>query len=157
MSSCVCTESGAITFKKFHLEAKEPKRLTGDSVGYDLFALENSILPSGTVTKIRTGIGFILCPFHFEFYPQIYDKSSIFTKEGVIVLKGVIDPGYRGEILCSFFNHTGNDVIFSKHQSIAQVVFIKVECPKLIEVKEVMHNTERGSRGFGEVTRSCAD
>ena len=154
MNKCICIEPNCIYFKKLHPEAKEPMRLTSDSVGYDLFALEDCIIPSRTVTKVRTGISICLCPLHYEFYPQIYDKSSIFSNESVFVLKGVLDPGYRGEVKCVFMNYSNKDVYFLKHQSIAQIVFTKVSCPKLIEMESCIDKTERGERGFGEVTKA---
>ena len=145
--------SDVVFFKKIHSDAKEPVRLTSDSVGYDIFSLENVTLTSGAVTKVRTGITFCICPVHFDYYPQIYDKSSVFSK-GIVVLKGVVDPGYRGEIECLFMNFTNENQRFIQYQPIAQIIFVKMICPILKEINTDNLNTERGARGFGEVTRN---
>lgn len=162
-SNCMCScyplreknPSPAIYFEKVHPDAKTPIRITHDSVGYDLFALENSVILPGSVTSLRTGITLHLCPLHYEFYPQIYDKSSVFKDKNIILLNGVIDPGYRGEIKCLFRNFSEEKIHLNKEEPIAQMVFHRVACPKLVEVtvNNVEMKTERGIRGFGQATR----
>ena len=61
---------------------------------------------------------------------------------------GVIDADYRGEILVSLYNQSGQVRTVSKGDRIAQLVIEKVETPVFEEVDE-LPDTERGAGGFG--------
>jgi dUTP pyrophosphatase len=94
----------------------------GEDLGYDLYALEDVILLPNIVTKVRTGIAaeayrpvdassdeehIGLKRFNFRYYEPvgllIRDRSSMASK-GVIVTAGVVDAGYRGELVVMLTN-----------------------------------------------------
>lgn len=90
-----------IQVKLLHPDAQVPTVVhAGSDLGFDLYAIEDVILPPGVPVKVRTGIavegpsgcGFILG-----------DRSSMAAK-GVTYAGGRIDAGYRGEILVCLIN-----------------------------------------------------
>ena len=131
--------------KRFHPDAVLPKFALKTDTAMDVFALERTILVPGNVTKVRTGVG-IDVPVGYAYF--IKDKSSVGSM-GVTTLGGVFDAGYQGEIIAIMFNLTDQEIIFEKAQKLCQIVFMKIEQPKLVEVVEFSEMTERGVGGFG--------
>jgi dUTP pyrophosphatase len=87
--------------KLLHPDARPPTvNHAGSDLGYDLYSIEEIVLPPGVPVKVRTGIavegmegfGFVLG-----------DRSSMAAK-GVTYAGGRIDAGYRGEILVCLIN-----------------------------------------------------
>jgi len=135
--------------KRFHPDAVLPKFALKTDTAMDVFALERTILVPGNVTKVRTGVG-IDVPVGYAYF--IKDKSSVGSM-GVTTLGGVFDAGYQGEIIAIMFNLTDQEIVFEKAQKLCQIVFMKIEQPKLVEVVEFSEMTERGVGGFGSTGR----
>jgi dUTP pyrophosphatase len=98
----------------------------GEDLGYDVFALEDIVLPYGQVVAVRTGIAVAAykpryhevrtgidnvhratLPDHEPLGLLIRDRSSMALK-GVVTSGGVIDAGYRGEIKVLLTNWRGS-------------------------------------------------
>ena len=78
--------------KKLDPRALLPLRAHATDSGADLFALERTVLPPHTITKVHTGIAVEL--------PQntsgiIWGKSSVESK-GIKAMAGLVDAPYRG-------------------------------------------------------------
>jgi dUTP pyrophosphatase len=87
--------------KLLHPDAKLPTVAhPGSDLGYDLYAIEDVILPPGQPVKVRTGIA-VEGPPGYGFV--LGDRSSMAAK-GVTYAGGRIDAGYRGEILVCLVN-----------------------------------------------------
>ena len=121
----------------------------GEDLGYDLFALEAiTLAPRGTV-KVRTGIAVEARD------PQtgaplgllVRDRSSIAAR-GVATTGGVIDAGYRGELLVVMTNLGETDVELKAGEKIAQMVPVPV-LTGLVEEVETLEASERAAKGFG--------
>jgi dUTP pyrophosphatase len=89
----------------------------GTDIGYDLYALENTVLRYGVVTKVRTGIAAQAESTEHLVFPNnevgkrisplgmlIRDRSSMAAK-GIVTSGGVIDAGYTGEIVVLMTNN----------------------------------------------------
>ena len=78
----------------------------------------------------------------------VWDKSGLAAQYGLHTLAGVIDAGYRGEILVSLINLSQETQTISLGQKISQLLIQPVV---LAEVKEskIFQDTSRGSGGFG--------
>src|SRR5690348_13923016 len=87
--------------KKLHPDAIIPTKSRRTDFGYDLYALEDTVLEPGRVTKVRTGIGF---RFPRGFGGILKDRSGVATKIEVQTVAGVIDNEYTGEVMVPFFN-----------------------------------------------------
>ncbi|CAL1302184.1 unnamed protein product [Larinioides sclopetarius] len=144
------SEANRLNFFKTNLNAKIPTRSTEDSVGYDLFTPNEIIIhPDESPKEIDTGIAMEM---YGEYFGYIRSKSRIAKSYPDLFLKaGVIDPGYRGSIKVLFYNKGKNDIIFNAGDAIAQLLFIPVYLPELVEVSKIDDKTQRGRRGFGQV------
>lgn len=101
-----------IYFAKTKENAIIPTKLREDA-GYDFYACfeEDFIEIKPHETKlIPTGIAWASSP---EFYLQIEERSSTGSK-GIKKSAGVIDSGYRGEILVAISNVNDKTLIISK-------------------------------------------
>src|SRR6201996_7921551 len=90
-----------LRIKLLHPEAQAPTvNYAGSDLGFDLYSIEDTILPPGIPVKVRTGIALEGSP-GFGFV--LGDRSSMAAK-GVTYAGGRIDAGYRGEILVCLIN-----------------------------------------------------
>jgi len=136
--------------KIFRLDsrAKMPERGTDGSVGYDICALEDYRFYPGDYHIVRTGLVVKTEPPVALF---IFPRSSLFKKKRLIIPNsaGIIDFDYCGvkdEIKVPLLN-IGDDLIEIKAgEKIAQMVFVCVAFPVIVEVEKVEANS-RG--GFG--------
>jgi dUTP pyrophosphatase len=121
----------------------------GEDLGYDLFALEGARLRARETVKIRTGIAVEARD------PEtgaslgllVRDRSSM-ASQGVATTGGVIDAGYRGEILVVMTNLGDRVVEIAPGEKIAQMVPVPVLTGRIEEV-ETLEESARAARGFG--------
>lgn len=138
-----------IIFEKMVENAIIPFKAHPGDLGYDLFSTEEVIILAGETKLISTGIR---AAFPSGFGAKIFDRSSMATTHGVIVLAGVIDEGYRGEIKVALLN-TNVDrnltFIVRKNMKIAQMVPLQVHTFDVVEGTVDEKKTSRGAGGFG--------
>jgi dUTP pyrophosphatase len=136
----------------------------GEDLGYDLYALEEVILVPGMVSKVRTGVAveaFEKRPrTHYEtrfdppytVTPQgllIRDRSSMASR-GIFSHGGVIDAGYRGEIVV-LLTSLGHCII-NAGDKISQMIPVPVLTGDVVVVDDLAE-ASRGDRGFGSSGR----
>ncbi len=118
--------------------------IEGDA-GYDIYAAEEVTVPAKGSASVKTGVAIQLPPgYWFEIMP----KSGLATKHDIAVHNGVIDNGYRGEIIVHVYNHGKNDYTFKKNDKVAQGIIRQLIVIELAEVEE-LSDTTRGNSGFG--------
>lgn len=125
-----------------------PVKGTEFSAGYDLrYSGEVKLLYPWERAIFPTGI-FLEMP---EFtYGKIEPRSGLAAKHGIVVLAGVIDSDYRGEIKIILYNSDPKLVLrIEKFERIAQIIFHTSNAiHTLIQVNE-LSDTARGDGGFG--------
>ena len=125
----------------------------GEDLGYDLFALEGVVLGPHATVKVRTGIS-VEARHPATGAPLgllVRDRSSMAAR-GVATTAGVIDAGYRGEILVLMTN-LGEDAIELKAgEKIAQMIPVPVLTGAVEEV-ESLEDSARAEKGFGSSGR----
>ncbi|MEK7646243.1 MAG: dUTP diphosphatase [Patescibacteria group bacterium] len=134
-----------LRIKKLDPAAKLPSRAHEYDAGLDLYALEKTILKSGERKAVRTGIALEIPE---GYVGLIWDKSGIAIKEGIKTLGGVVDAGYRGEVLVGTINLSAEEYVFEAGHKVAQILIQKVEQMEIEEVSELT-DTTRGQGGFG--------
>ena len=134
-----------IGIKKVDPEAKLPEYAHPGDAGMDWFALEDTIVKSGEIVKVRTGVSMEIPD---GFVGLFWDKSSVSMNFGIKTMGGVIDSGYRGEVLIGVVNLSDKEYKFEKHHKVAQMLIQSIERPSLEEVGE-LSSTPRGEGGFG--------
>ncbi len=126
-----------------------PKYETEGSSGMDLRANldENLILKPLDRVLVPTGLYF---EFEKGYEAQVRARSGLALKKGLGLPNGIgtIDSDYRGELKVILINMSREDVVIEDGDRIAQVVFMKIETPELIEIEEIS-DTERSDGGFG--------
>ena len=163
----------SLKVKKLVPEAVLPAKAKIGDAGYDVVAIDDGTWSDdGTYIQYRTGIA-IEVPegYHTELFP----RSSI-TKTDLVLGNsiGLVDNGYRGEILFRFkvaqrgkqletwsigpdsvrlpdrnvAFHKMDLITYKKGDKIGQIVIRKTESLEVEEVPE-LSSTERGSGGFG--------
>jgi dUTP pyrophosphatase len=129
---------------KVSAEATLPTRAHPEDAGLDMYSLEDVILePSqGKVTK--TGIAMAIPQ---GFVGMVADRSSL-AKRGVKTAGGIIDAGYRGEIMICLWNISGEPIQLKRGERIAQLLILPIATPAVVEVAK-LDETKRGTGGFG--------
>lgn len=116
----------------------------GDA-GLDLYAREEVTLLPGERKSIPTSIQMAIPD---GYVGLIWEKSGLAFKHGIKTYGGVIDAGYRGEIMIGVMNVGGDPYTFERGHKVAQMLIQKVELVAL-EVVEKLDDTSRGEGGFG--------
>lgn len=90
-----------------------------------------------------------------EGYWIAVEARSSTSKQSLIVPKGVIDEGYRGEIFAQIIN-VGNKPVNIRHgDRLVQLILHKNETNDLILVEtDTLSESERGESGFGSSGKS---
>lgn len=77
--------------KKLSENATLPRRQTEGSVGYDLYAAENGLVPQHGRALIKTDISLAIIEGH---YGQIKSRSSLSLRNSIDVAAGVLDSDF---------------------------------------------------------------
>ena len=136
--------------KKLNPAAKLPVVAhPGEDLGYDVFSLESIELAPRATVRVRTGIAVEAR------HPQtgeplgllVRDRSSMAAK-GLATTGGVIDAGYRGEILIVMTNLGDAALTIAAGEKVAQMVPVPV-LTGLVQEVESLEGSARREKGFG--------
>ena len=134
-----------LLIQKLHPDAMTPTFAHPEDAGMDLYALEAVVIPPGARVQVPTGIA---CAIPLGYAGLFWDTSGLSHKRGLKVVGGVIDAGYRGELLVGLMNLGSEPHTLGKGDKITQMLIQKVEHPELVVV-ETLDATVRGEGGFG--------
>lgn len=137
-----------IDFKIVDERAREFPQLRngyGTDAGHDLFCIHNLRLDPGKFGEVRTGVAVCIPD---GYYGRIVARSSAFRKHRFLVLEGIIDAGYTGELIVGVVNGGQNSSMVEKGMSLAQLIIQPVPVFTFQEVIE-LPQTARGTNGYG--------
>lgn len=140
-----------VKFKLLIQNAKLPTKGSSGAAGYDLYSTEDCIIEKGKVTSVPTGVSVELpagC------YGRIAGRSGIAKNHGVVVLGGVIDRDYRGEIIVLLSKLIDGKLEIKKGDRIAQIIFESTITYPYIMKSDFLNLTERGNEGFGSTGKN---
>jgi dUTP pyrophosphatase len=125
----------------------------GEDLGYDLFALEAVALVPRSTVKVRTGIAVEARHPHTgaPLGLLVRDRSSMAAR-GIATTAGVIDSGYRGEVLVLMTNLGETTVELKAGEKIAQMIPVPVLTGAVHEV-DSLEDSARAEKGFGSSGR----
>ena len=121
----------------------------GEDLGYDLFALDDTELAPRATVRVRTGIA-VEARHPATGAPLgllVRDRSSMAAK-GIATTAGVIDAGYRGEILILMTNLGDVSLSLKAGEKIAQMIPVPV-LTGIIEEVPTLEDSSRAEKGFG--------
>lgn len=138
--------------KKLHPDAKLPTKAHASDAAFDLYVNGDDYWQSHNgVYAFKTGIAVEIPE---GYYGQIACRSSL-GREGYVVLGGVVDSSYRGEVIVMLGLLQEPPLIarlagqtFSPGARIAQLLILPVPQVEVVEVDE-LSSSERGTGGFG--------
>jgi len=148
-----------LTFKKLHGKAILPTRQTTHSAGYDLYAIEDGIVPAFGVYHANGkngAMGRAMIPLGFSMrippgkYGRIAPRSSLAWRNAIDVGGGVIDEDYNGEICVILFNHSSDPFEYKAGERISQLIIETVHTnyqPKWVDELPTLETNRTG--GFG--------
>ena len=134
-------------------DARLPTRGSEYAAGWDLYALEESVVPFRKSVKLRTGLR-VAIPVGYE--GQVRARSSLGSK-GLILPHsiGTIDADYRGElfVLMTWIGEGESYTVKAGERS-AQLLISPIPEVSFKEVSIAqLGDTKRGDGGFGSTGR----
>jgi deoxyuridine 5'-triphosphate nucleotidohydrolase len=132
-----------VNTKKFDEKAELPAHKTAGSAGLDIKPNVDGVLAPFETGVFTTGLAIEIPP---GYHIQVHSRSSILL-EGILI-EGIIDSDYRGELKLIIHNRNPESISFKANgRALAQLLIIPVEQATLVEVKELTPSTRKG--GFG--------
>ena len=126
--------------KKLKEGAKLPTKGHPGDAAIDFYNLEAVTFPPGQQVRVHTGVSIEIPDGHVGL---LWDKSRLSFNLGLKVMGGVIDAGYRGEIIMNLLNTGKEEVIIEQGHKVAQMIIQKFEDCDIVEVAE-LSDTARG-------------
>lgn len=140
-----------VKIKKLHPDAKIPVRATAESACYDVYPLEEAVIPPHGSVILGTGLAVEL-PTGYEL--QIRPRSGYAFKHDVVAYWGTLDSDYTDEIKVKLFNFGNEPKRISKDKAIAQVCVKPVYGVVFIETGELK---AKGHGGFGSTDKNARE
>lgn len=136
-----------IPFLRLDPELSTPERAHEGDAGIDLRSSDDLIVAPGEWAMVPTGIA-VAIPDGYA--GLVAPRSGLAARFGISVVNGpgVIDAGYRGELMVILINHGVDPLEISRGDRIAQLLVVPVSVPVLVEVSE-LPDSSRGEGGFG--------
>jgi dUTP pyrophosphatase len=116
----------------------------GDAA-FDLYSAEDVAIAPMERIQVSTGVALEIPE---GYAGLIWDKSGLSHKFGLRTLGGVVDAGYRGEVMVGIINLSKESYVFKKGHKVAQMIVQKCEHCGIVEVKK-LSESDRGVGGFG--------
>jgi dUTP pyrophosphatase len=139
-----------VPFRRLRPEAKVPARAYAGDAGYDLTSAEGVVLAPGERAVVRTGIA-VSIPDGYA--GLVLPRSGLSVRHGISLINapGLIDSGYRGEIMVPLINHDREKTFeVEPGMRIAQLVLVPATEAKFVSVELLEESADgRGEGGFG--------
>ena len=138
----ISNHNNSVTFDKY------------PNAGFDLFIPENKKIPGNTIESTLVSLG-VKCEMKDNMNSQtgyyMYARSSI--SKTVLMLAnhvGIIDSGYRGNLMAAFRNLDSTDYTIEKNTRLVQITHPTL-CPIFVNLvdESELSDTSRGDGGFG--------
>ncbi len=133
--------------------ASMPARAHADDAAFDLYADEALTLAPGERAAVATGIALALPPGTAGL---VLPRSGLAARHGITVLNapGLIDPGYRGEVMVILLNTDPREPFaIDRGERIAQLLIARGEDATLVAAEAELEATARGAGGLGSTGR----
>lgn len=142
-----------VKVKKLVPEAVMPQRAHADDAGFDLVAVSRRWSADDWCYVYGTGLAFEIPE---GYVGLVFPRSSIAGRPLQLSNSvGVIDSGYRGEVLAKFRiagSSKGIDAAYEVGERICQMVIMKLPDVEMVEAEE-LSGSGRGTGGYGSTGR----
>lgn len=138
-----------VNFQLLHPNARKPTLGSEGASGYDLYAPETTYFMTQIPVVMPLGLAIEL-PVGYQ--AMLVGRSSAFTKRHLVIMTGIIDSDYRGEIkLSGFALGVGQRV--ESGERIAQLIISRTAGGAVLWHERELTKSKRGSKGFGSTGR----
>jgi len=137
-----------LPFQRLDPTAPLPEYAHPGDAGLDLRANADALVEPGERALIPTGLAVAIPEGHAG---MVLPRSGLASRQGLTLANapGLIDAGYRGEIVCAVVNlDPAQPVKIARGDRIAQLVIVPFVVAEPEAVEELPETT-RGSGGFG--------
>ena len=137
-----------LAFRRLDPDAILPERAHPGDAGFDLRSIEDVEVGPGERAMVRTGLAVAIPDGHAGL---VLPRSGLASKHGLTLANapGLIDAGYRGELICSVVNLDPKESVkIVRGDRIAQLVVVVVPDHRPTWVDELPPSS-RGEGGFG--------
>jgi dUTP pyrophosphatase len=137
-----------VRFRALGPNAILPRRAREGDAGLDLASAVDVVVAPGRREMVPTGLAVAIPGGHAGL---VLPRSGLASRRGLTLANapGLIDAGYRGEIVCAVVNlDRSESVHVSVGDRIAQLVIIEVPATDAVWAEE-LPASERGTDGFG--------
>ena len=135
-----------LKFTKTHENAKLPQKNHASDTGYDVFCVEDKVIPARASAVVDVGLKFANIPFGT--WIKVEGRSGLGFKHGILPHPGIIDTGYRGDAGIKLYNMTDVDYQVKAGDRIAQFVMYPIMAAASVEFGDAQES-DRGEKGFG--------
>ena len=142
-----------LAFQRLDPDAALPERAHPGDAGFDLRSIEDVEVGPGERAMIGTGLAVAIPEGHAGL---VLPRSGLASLYGLTLANapGLIDSGYRGELICSVVNLDPHESVkIARGERIAQLVVVEVPERRPGWVDELPPSS-RGESGFGSTGRS---
>jgi dUTP pyrophosphatase len=142
-----------LAFQRLDPDAALPERAHPGDAGFDLRSIEDVEVGPGERAMIGTGVAVAIPDGHAGL---VLPRSGLASKHGLTLANapGLIDSGYRGELICSVVNLDPHESVkIARGDRMAQLVVVEVSELRPRWVEELPPSS-RGKSGFGSTGRS---
>jgi dUTP pyrophosphatase len=150
-----------LRYHKFKPEATAPTKKHLTDAGWDLYAAHTVELQPRQRFRVGTGLAIWFEPTRIQanlieqaelsWYGRLAEKSGLAANHGLMVIGGVVDRHFRGEVEVVLYN-SGDEVIsIQPGHAICQIVPTMIFDVRGLEHSDTVPATDRGTTGFGSV------
>lgn len=125
--------------------AEAPIRAYPSDAGHDLICSRFVTVPPGGKAQLPTNI---MIDLPQQVFAILMPRWSTFYRKGLVIHPGLIDPGFRGEVLVSVYNPTSKSISISEQDRIGQLIFLPYVHVKMIETASLTPG-DRKEAGMG--------
>ncbi|XAO35665.1 deoxyuridine triphosphatase [Microbacterium phage FireCastle] len=131
--------------------ARMPIRAHSDDAGFDLFVARETLVPAHGFADVPSGVRMQLPN---GYWGMLTGRSSTIRKRGLLVVQGIIDTGYTGELFSAVWNLTDKPVLIEEGDRVAQLIILPNSTQQsVLRRSDGLGDTKRGSNGFGSSGR----
>jgi dUTP pyrophosphatase len=137
-----------LPFRRIDPSVPLPSYAHPGDAGLDLASAVDVEIQPGDRAMVPTGLAVAIPDGYAGF---VLPRSGLASRHGLTLANspGLIDSGYRGEIVCAVVNlDNERSVRIQRGDRIAQLVIVPVAAVEPLLVEELPHS-ERGQGGFG--------
>jgi dUTP pyrophosphatase len=142
-----------LRFKRVRPEGALPSTRHEGDAGLDLRAAIDATVKPGERVMVPTGVAVAIPDGHAG---VVLPRSGLASKHGLTLANapGLIDAGYRGEVICSVVNLDREEAVeIRTGDRIAQLVIVAIPAVAPVWADE-LPETGRGQGGFGSTGTS---